>query len=117
MKTVRLEMARNPGHPEGDATCGYEIKVPLDDSGHIDLEAFRRDRKVCTVRRFWRGEDEKVGELHHTRHGTWAFSYEPGEADDEPLYRLDSHALRQGEYVTVREQDGSAVTFRVARVS
>lgn len=117
MRTIRLEMARNPGHPDGDSACGYEIRVPLDANGHIDVEAFRRDRKACTVRRFWRGEDEKLGELHHTRHGTWAFSYEPGEEDDEPLFRLDTHTLRQGEYVTVREHDGEAVTFRIVRVT
>ena len=117
LKTVRLEMARNPRHPEGDGACGYEIKVPLDPDGHIDIAAFKRDRKGCTVRRFWRNEDDKVGELHHTRHGAWAFSYEPGEEDDEPLFRLDSHVLRQGEYVTVREHNGEAVTFRVTRIS
>ena len=53
--------------------------------------------------------------MHHGRHG-WAFSYGPGEEDDEPLYRLDSHVLRVGEYVTIREYDGPVYTFRVARV-
>ena len=115
MKTVRLELARNPGFPDGAADCGYEIRVPLDASSHIDLGAFRKHAEACVVRRFWRGEGEQSGELIHGRHG-WAFSYGPGEADDEPLYRLDSHALRVGEYVTIREYDGPTYTFRVARV-
>jgi hypothetical protein len=116
LSRVRLELARNPGFPEGDGDCGYEVRVPLDGEGRIDLEAFRACRKDCTVRRFWRGEDEQLGELHHGRHG-WAFSYGPGEADDEPLYRLDSHALKVGEYVTIREYDGPTYTFRVASVA
>jgi hypothetical protein len=116
MKTVRLELARNPGFPEGAADCGYEIRVPLDTAGHIDLAAFRKQPGACTVRRFWHGEDDQSGEVIHGRHG-WAFSYGPGEEDDEPLYRLDSHLMRAGEYVTIREYDGPTYTFRVARVA
>jgi hypothetical protein len=116
MKTVRLELARNPGFPEGAADCGYVIRAPLDKLGHIDLAEFHARPEACVVRRFWRDEDEQSGELIHNRHG-WAFSYGPGDADDEPLYRLDSHALRIGEYVTIREYDGPTYTFRVAQVT
>lgn len=116
LTTVRLELARNPGFPEGAADCGYELRVPLDGKGHIDLAAFREDPAACTVRRFWRGEDDQHGVLQHGRQG-WAFSYGPGDADDEPLFRLDSHVLRAGEYVTVREYDGPTYTFRVADAS
>jgi hypothetical protein len=116
MKTIRLELARNPRYPDGNNGCGYDIRLPLDADGGIDPQAFRRYRKSCTVRRFWEGESDRIGELHHTRHGAWAFSYEPGEADDEALFRLESHALRTGEYVTVREPDGEPLTFRVAEV-
>jgi hypothetical protein len=113
--TVRLELARNPGFPEGAGDCGYEIRVPLDEGGHIDLASFNADREACTVRRFWRGEDEQFGKLEHGRHG-WAFSYGPGEEDDEPLYKLDSHVLKVGEYETIREYDGPTYTFRIARI-
>ena len=115
LKTIRLELARNPGFPDGAADCGYEVRLPVDASGHIDPDEYRRHRHACVVRRFWRDEDEQSGELHHGRHG-WAFSYGPGGADDEPLHRLDSHVLRVGEYVTIREYDGPTYTFRIARI-
>ena len=63
-----------------------------------------------------RVKPDREGELHHTRHRQWAFSYVPGEADDEPFYKLDSHLFVVGEYVTVTEQDGEVLTFRVADV-
>jgi hypothetical protein len=85
----------------------------LTKDGHLDMDAWRRERQACTVRRFWAGEDDRVGELRHTRRKTWAFSYEPGDADDEPIYRLEGHVFKPGEYVTVTEQDGSVLTFKV----
>ena len=47
---------------------------------------------------------------------TWAVSYVPGEADDEPLYRLEGHQLTRGEYVSITERDGVTRTFQVAGV-
>jgi len=117
LKTIRLELARTPEFPEGSARRGYEFKAPLAADGHIDAEAFAAVRKQCTVRRFWEGEPDGAGTLHHTRHRTWAFSYEPGDADDEPFYRLEQHVFRVGDYVTIRERDGQAFPFKVVKVS
>jgi hypothetical protein len=33
-----------------------------------------------------------------------------------PNHRLDAHAIRPGEYVTVREADGDAWTYRIVSV-
>ena len=116
LKTIRLELARSKDFPDGARDRGYEFRAPLTVDGHIDADAWKQARKQCTVRRFWPGEDERTGALHHTRHKTWAFSYVPGEADDEPFYRLEGHVFRPGEYVTITEQDGTVLTFRVAEV-
>jgi hypothetical protein len=46
-RRVRLELAREPWHPEGSASFGYLIWAPLDSEGsrtHV--------YKVCTVEHF-----------------------------------------------------------------
>jgi len=64
------------------------------------------------VRRFWDGTPDEHGTLIHRRDGTWAFWYEPGDDDDEPIFRFDKHLFVVGEYVTVTEHDGVARPFR-----
>lgn len=113
-KRIRLELARTPAAPEGRADCGYDLLVPIDREGHLQPEQWRKERERAVVRRFWHNEDEQTGTLIHSRHG-WAISYRPGEDDDEPIYKLDGHRLRQGEYVTITEH-GVPMPFYVATV-
>ena len=116
LKTVRLELARCPEFPEGSSEFGYEIVTPLTDDGHIDADGWTANADKCTVRRFWRHEDDENGLLVHTEQG-WIFDYNPDEEDDdEPLFRLDDHLFQQGEYVSVTEHDGVLRTFQVADV-
>ncbi len=117
MRRIRLELARGAGHPDGSADHGYELAAPLTADGRLDLDAWPAVRDACRVRRFWGAEPERFGHLRHTRHRAWAFSYVPGEDDDEPLYRLDHHRLVPGDYVTVSEPGGEAHTFKVVSVS
>ena len=73
-------------------------------------------KAACTVRRFWAGMPDEHGTLIHRRNGSWAFSYEPGDDDDEPIFRFDRHLFTTGEYVTVTEHDGVSRPFRVVAV-
>ncbi|MBM3518215.1 MAG: hypothetical protein FJX56_10195 [Alphaproteobacteria bacterium] len=116
LKTIRLELARTREFPAGSSTRGYEFAAPLTEEGYLDTEAWPSARRACRVVRFWENEDDRVGELHHTRHRTWAFSYQPGEEDDEAFYRIEGHVFRVGEYVTITEQDGQVLTFKVVSV-
>ena len=97
LRKIRLELARTPEFSEGSPNRGYEFIAPLSADGHIDTETWPEVKKRCTVRRFWEGEDDHNGELHHTRHRTWAFSYAPGEEDDTPFFHLDTHIFTVGE--------------------
>lgn len=115
LKTIRLELARTPDAPEGDANHGYEFVAPLDADGHIDAEEWKKQRDKCTVRRFHPREDDEHGHLLHTQGRRWIFHYdldsEPEE--DEPGFRFDSHTFATGEYVSITEHDGETRTFKV----
>lgn len=117
LKQVRLELARDPDFPEGSQRHGYEMVAPLDAQGHLQLEEWRERRDACRVVRFWAGEPDEEGHLVHTRQG-WAFHYDlAGDAEaEEPGYRFDSHSFVEGEYVSLREQDGETRTFRIVSV-
>jgi hypothetical protein len=118
LMSIHLTLARDPHFPQGSDRHGYDFVAPLDGSGHLDPEEWRKSREKCRVRRFWEGEDDEVGHLIHTQGRTWAFHYdiEGAEEDDESGYRFDSHPFKVGEYVSIREQDGETRTFRVASV-
>jgi len=116
LKKVRLELARMPEVPEGNPNCGYELVLPLDAGGVLDAAEWHEKKERCTVRRFWEGKDDEHGMLIHTRHRTWAFSYAPGEEDDEPVFKLEAHRLVAGEYISITEHDGVTRPFRVAVV-
>ncbi|MBL8688138.1 MAG: hypothetical protein JNL04_03520 [Rhodospirillaceae bacterium] len=118
MKTIRLELARSREFPDGSASHGYILRAPLTADGHLDVETWRKERDLCAVRRFWGAEEEQRGTLIHTAGRRWAFSYVPGDdSDDEPIFRLDSHVFRAGEYISITEHDGIERTFRIASVT
>lgn len=115
LKQIRLELARTKEFPNGSSQHGYEFVAPLDKAGNLDTEEWKKTAQACTVRRFWGGEDDEVGQLVHTRRG-WAFSYEPGEDDDEPIFKFEKHTFTEGEYLSVTEHDGVTRPFRVVSV-
>ena len=116
LRRIRLELARTKEFPTGSHAHGYELVAPLTSDGHLDPEAWKANRQIATVHRFWRGEDDQTGQLVRTRAGRWAFSYSPGDEDDEPIHRLEDHRFVEGEYVSVREADGETHPFVVVQV-
>ena len=120
-KRIRLNIARSKEFPQGSTRHGYEFVAPLDAKDHIDVALWKQHRDQCRVRRFWAGEDDEIGQLVHKpggpEHGRWMFDYNPKRADDdESGYRFGAHAFRQGEYVSIRDEDGEMHTFQVASV-
>ncbi|MFM8801646.1 MAG: hypothetical protein ACKOEE_14015 [Tagaea sp.] len=116
LKHIRLELARTKQTPDGDPACGYEFAAPLAADGHLDPDAWRKEKDRCTVRRFWRGAADERGLLVHGKGGRWAFSYAPGEDDDEPIFKFDRHRFVPGEYVSITELDGETRPFKVVSV-
>ena len=117
LKCSRLELAHTPGLPDGSSNHGYEFVAPLNAKGHFDSSAWPLAKGACTVRRFWKDRPDEHGVLIHRRDGSWAFSFESGDNDDEPIFRFDRHNFMEGEHVTVTEHDGVARPFRVVRVT
>lgn len=115
LKRIRLELARSHNRPQGSTRHGYEFTAPLKADGHIDEQQFGAVKDACSVHRFWEGEDDEEGVLIRTHKG-WAFSYAPGDEDDEAAFRFASHAFKQGEYLSVKGHDGRDHNFRVVSV-
>jgi hypothetical protein len=109
---VRLELGRTAEFPEGSASRAYILRLPLTAAWLIDGRALAQNPGMATVRRFWPNEPDLKGYVVRTGKG-WAFSYALGDDDDEEVFHLESHPLREGGYVTITERDGARYPFRV----
>ena len=101
----------------GDDHRGYTLVAPLYGAGKLDATAFARAEKACTVHRFT-PEDDPVDGMLGRRATQWFFNY--GEEDDiadEPVYRLGDHVFAVGEYVTVTDEDGRPMTYKVTELT
>jgi len=118
LSRIVMRLARNPGteFAGGDDHRGYALTAPLTGDGHIDEQAYAKAKAQCSVRRFAPDEEPVDGRL--ARKGDkWFFDYdEMDSADDEPIHRLGQHRFALGEYVTVADEDGRLLTYKVVEV-
>ncbi|MFG1346793.1 hypothetical protein V5F59_18035 [Xanthobacter autotrophicus DSM 431] len=113
---IRMELAREKGHPEGARNHGYSFVAPLNADGRIDPAAWAKHREACRVVKFRPDEADEVGHLVRRPGGSWAFRYDiSGTDDDEAGYRFGDERFQVGEYVSVHEED-ELHTFRVTSV-
>lgn len=113
---IRLHVARCEDFPSGSTTHGYDLVAPLTGDDHLDAEAWKKESQRAYVHRFWEGEEDEKGRLIHTRKG-WAFSYvDDTDEDDEPIFHLETHLIRSGEYITITEADEGPLPFVIASV-
>lgn len=113
---IRLELAREPGHPHGDAGDGWDIVAALDADGRLDLEACRADPKRCFVRRFIRNATVATGHLRHSFGDRWILDLEGHDTLDASGFRLAEERFVIGEYVSIVSADGGAHTYGVERL-
>ncbi|ODN71272.1 hypothetical protein [Methylobrevis pamukkalensis] len=113
---IRLELAREKDHPQGDAGHGYDILLPLKDDGAIDTASLGGEA-VCRVRRFRSDENDRIGKLVRSGGGRWKIDYDKSDdADDELAFHFEAEHFVAGEYVSIREDDGELHTFQVVAV-
>lgn len=114
-KVIRLTLARTPEFPEGSSEHAYQLVLPLTEDGLVDQAAFDRMPARATVQRLSPAQAVQRGAILK-REGRFAFSYAPGDADDEDVYHLENHRMREGEYITLTEPDGDRMPYRVVSV-
>lgn len=112
-RQIRLELAREPGHPVGDADTAYVFVAPLDLEDRIDMDTWKRHREACRVARFRPGKEDDLGHLVHKTGKGWTFQYDiSGNNADDEGYHFSDEQFVPGEYVSITE-DGKMHTFRV----
>ena len=119
LSRVVMRLTRNPGteFADGDDHRGYSLVAPLHADGKLDVEAFQAHRADCSVRRFAPDEDAVIGVLKR-RGQTWYFDYDAADdTDDEPVHRLGEHRFAVGEYVSIADEGGRLLAYKVTEVS
>jgi hypothetical protein len=114
-RQIRIELAREPGHPEGDASDAYVIVAPLDVNDRIDPTLWQAHREACRITRLRRDEDDDHGHLVQGQGGGWVLHYESNKPDALGFHFADERFVL-GEYVSINEAD-KMHTYRVASVS
>ena len=112
-RQIRIELAREPGHPLGDPAVAYLIIAPLDADDRIDAKLCREHREACRITRFRPDRPDDHGHLVHRGSG-WALHY--AEAPDEVGFHFADERFVSGEYVSINEA-GKLHTYRVASLS
>jgi len=112
-RRIEMVLAREPGHPAGDAGDRYTFVVPLDTEGRLDREVARHHREKCRVVRREPGGPARIG--HLIGHGSgWAIRYEDDGAMEQ-AFRLATERFVPGEYISI-EAGGGLHSFRVVSV-
>ena len=114
---IRLELAREPAHPHGDAGTGYDLVAFLDDESRLDLEACRADPSRCRVRRFADDATVAIGQLRHSTGDRWLLDFPDEDGEDATGFRLGDERFVPGEYVSIISADGTAHIYSVERVA
>lgn len=116
-RRIELALAREPGHPEGDAARRLTLIAPLNSAGELDPVLWHAHRDSCRVVRHHLDGPSEIGRLVRQPGGSWVLRYQEGALeDDDPAHRFNEAVFVPGAYVSVKENDGSH-TFRVISVS
>lgn len=112
--TIRLELASIPSCPQGSASRAYLLRVPLDEHGLIDREAFEENPRQASVRRFWASEPDQYGQLERAD-GEWKFRT-PSRNGAAAVFRFGPTPFLIGGQIEIEDDEGASLPFRVASI-
>jgi hypothetical protein len=111
-KIIHLDLAREPGHPEGSVEDRYTLVLPLDQEGRIDTDYCRSFPDLCRVAHVSFQGGVHRGMVRRESDGTWAFDYGDADSEDEAGFRFSHERFAPGEYVSVIRH-GQAHPYKV----
>ncbi len=109
---VHLDLAREPGHPEGSLEDRYTLLLPLTADGSILKAEARAHPDFCRVSRAYAQDEVKRGLIVHESDGTWVFDFGDAEREPEVAFRFSKERFIPGEYVSIQRGDDQH-TYRV----
>lgn len=116
-RQIRIALAREPNHPEGDDAIAYLIVAPFNADDRIDANLWRRHREACRIARLRPGQKDRFGHLVHRPDGGWAFHYEAAvNMPDDVGFHFADERFTVGEYVSIND-GGRMHPYRVTSVS
>ena len=116
-RQIRIVLAREPGHSEGDDEVAYIFVAPVDAEGRIDPKLWRAHREACRVARQRPNGADQLGHLVYHAGGAWSFLYDDDtNLPDEAGYHFAEERFVVGEYVSINER-GKMHTYRITTVS
>ena len=118
LSRIVMRLARNPGteFADGDDHRGYTLTAPLTTDGKLDEVALKGLKGGASVRNFLPDEDAREGKLGQSGE-RWFFDFGDEAEGEEPLYRLSEHRFAVGEYISITDEDGRLLTYKVTDVA
>lgn len=113
-KTVRLELAKTPEHPNGSPFRAYLLRLPVDAHGVIDSAAYRSSPHQARVRRFWPNEPDRSGAIVHDALG-WRFVFRAEAHCPAGIFHLEAPSIALHEHVLIAAPDSEPLPFNVLR--
>jgi hypothetical protein len=98
---VHLDLAREPGHPDGSAQDRYTLLLPLAADGRIIVPEARAHSDYCRVSHACGQDDIKRGWIRRGDDGAWVFDFGDAEGEPEIGFRLAQEQFNPGEYVSI----------------
>ncbi len=115
-RQMRVELAREPGHPQGGTDVAYIIVAPLDADDRIDAALWRKHREACRIARLRPDQQDAHGHLVHRQGGGWVFHYDAEAMPDEVGFHFADERFIPGEYLSIND-GGKFRTYRVVSVN